>query len=207
MFFAKKSFKIAFLDVLNTKETFYATKIGTFHKVKNRNFPKGLTHDFGQQKFQKICICFSSKYDQKRVSLCSTQNRNHFRPQKWDFFIRPKIAIFQRGNPRFWTKIFQNIFFAFSQNSLKNRVSSSSKQNRNIFRPQKWDFFITPKIAIFQKGNPRFWTKKFQNIFFLRFLKIPLKKEFLHVLNKKETFLDRKMGFFHKAKNRNFSKG
>ena len=54
-----------------------------------------------------------------------------------------------------------------------------------------------PKIAIFQRGNPRFWTKKFQNIFFfLRFLKIPLKKEFLHVLNKKETFLDRKNGIF-----------
>ena len=174
MFFAKKSFKIAFLDVLNTKETFYATKIGTFHKAKNRNFPKGLTHDFGQQKFQKICICFSSKYDQKRVSLCSTQNRNHFRPQKWDFFIRPKIAIFQRGNPRFWTKIFQNIFFfAFSQNTLKNRVSSSSKQNRNIFGPQKWDFFIMPKIAIFKGVTRDFGQKNSKTFFFCVFSKYP----------------------------------
>ena len=69
----------------------------------------------------------------------------------------PKIAIFQRGNPRFWTKKFQNIFFfAFSQNTLKKRVSPCFKQKRNIFRPQKWDFFIRPKIAIFQRGNPGF---------------------------------------------------
>ena len=61
------------------------------------------------------------------------------------------MAIFERGNPRFRTKKFQNLFFlAFSQNILKNRVSSCSKQKRNIFRPQKWDLFIRPKIAIFQ---------------------------------------------------------
>ena len=49
---------MAFLDVLNTKETFYATKIGTFHKAKNRNFPKGLTHDFGHKNSQKFVFAF-----------------------------------------------------------------------------------------------------------------------------------------------------
>ena len=42
---------------------------------------------------------------------------------------------------------------------------------------------------------------------YLIFRKIRLKKECLQVLNKKETFLDHKMGSFHKVKNRNFQKG
>ena len=42
---------------------------------------------------------------------------------------------------------------------------------------------------------------------YLIFRKIRLKKECLQVLNKKETFLDYKMGSFYKAKNRNFPKG
>ena len=31
----------------------------TFHKAKNRSFPKGLTNGFGQKKFQKIVFDFS----------------------------------------------------------------------------------------------------------------------------------------------------
>ena len=31
----------------------------TFHKAKNRNFPKGLTHDFGQKNFKTLIFAFS----------------------------------------------------------------------------------------------------------------------------------------------------
>ena len=30
----------------------------TFHKAKHRNSPKGVTHDFGQKKLQKIVFDF-----------------------------------------------------------------------------------------------------------------------------------------------------
>ena len=43
----------------NKKETFLTTKMLSFHKDKNRNSPKGLIHDFGKKKFQKIVFDFS----------------------------------------------------------------------------------------------------------------------------------------------------
>ena len=58
--FCQKSFKKEFLDVLNTKETFLGYwKIGTFHKAKNRNFPKGLTLDFDQKHSKTFVFAFS----------------------------------------------------------------------------------------------------------------------------------------------------
>ena len=46
------------------------------------------------------------------------------------------------------------------------------------------------------KGLTHDFGKKNSKKLYLIFLKIRLKKECLHVLNKKETFLDHKMGFF-----------
>ena len=50
------------------------------------------------------------------------------------------------------------------------------------------------------KGLTHDFGQKNSKKLYLIFLKIRLKKECLHVLNKKETSLDHKMGSFYKAK-------
>ena len=54
------------------------------------------------------------------------------------------IFVYCRCGPPLWAtvKFFLITFFA------KNRVSSCSKLKRTLFRPQKWELFIMPKIAI-----------------------------------------------------------
>ena len=45
----KKGLEIRFSDVLDRKETCFDYKIKIFKRLKNRIFPKGLTHAFGQK--------------------------------------------------------------------------------------------------------------------------------------------------------------
>ena len=45
----KKKLQIRFEDVLDKTQPFYDYKNKMFHSLKNCIFPKGLTHDFGQE--------------------------------------------------------------------------------------------------------------------------------------------------------------
>ena len=45
----KKGLEIRFNDVLDEKETFFVHKNKIFQPLKNRIFPKGLAHAFGQK--------------------------------------------------------------------------------------------------------------------------------------------------------------
>ena len=49
LFFLKIRLEIMFNNVLDRKETFLAIKTSIFQSPKNRIFPKGLTHAFGQK--------------------------------------------------------------------------------------------------------------------------------------------------------------
>ena len=49
MFLVKKGLEIRFNDVLDRKETFFDYKNTIIKRLKNRVFPKGLTHAFGQK--------------------------------------------------------------------------------------------------------------------------------------------------------------
>ena len=47
-FWSQKGLEIRFNDVLDEKETFFVHKNKIFQRLKNRIFPKALTHAFGQ---------------------------------------------------------------------------------------------------------------------------------------------------------------
>ena len=49
MFSVKEGLEITFNNVLDRKETFFDHKNKIFQCLKNRIFPKGLTHAFGQK--------------------------------------------------------------------------------------------------------------------------------------------------------------
>ena len=52
----KKGLEIRFNDVLDEKETFFVHKNKIFQPLKNRIFPKGLAHAFGQKNAKFFCI-------------------------------------------------------------------------------------------------------------------------------------------------------
>ena len=56
--------------------------------------------------------------------------------------------------------------------------------------------FHKAKLGNFPKGLIHDFNQKFKNFLYLFFQKIILKIDFLHVLNKKETFLDYKNAHF-----------
>ena len=62
LFWSEKGLEIKFNDALDEKETFLVHKNKVFQRLKNRIFPKGLTHAFGQ-KMQ----CFKFVFGQKRT--------------------------------------------------------------------------------------------------------------------------------------------
>ena len=49
LFSVKKGLEITFNNVLDRKQTFFDHKNKIFQRLKNRIFPKGLTHAFGQK--------------------------------------------------------------------------------------------------------------------------------------------------------------
>ena len=49
LFPVKKGLEITFNNVLDRKETFFDHKNKIFQRLKNRIFPRGLTHAFGQK--------------------------------------------------------------------------------------------------------------------------------------------------------------
>ena len=49
LFSVKEGLEITFNNVLDRKETFFDHKNKIFQRLKNRIFPKGLTHAFGQK--------------------------------------------------------------------------------------------------------------------------------------------------------------
>ena len=61
-FWSEKGLEIKFNDALDEKETFFVHKNKVLQRLKNRIFPKGLTHAFGQ-KMQ----CFKFVFGQKRT--------------------------------------------------------------------------------------------------------------------------------------------
>ena len=56
LFSVKKGLEIRFNNVLGRKETFFDHKNKIFQRLKNRIFPKGLTHAFGQKNDKFFCI-------------------------------------------------------------------------------------------------------------------------------------------------------
>ena len=63
------------------------------------------------------------------------------------------------------------------------------------------------KIRNFPKGLIHDFNPKIQNFSLFVFPQIILKIKFLHVLNKKETFLDHKNAYFSEGQKSQFSKG
>ena len=63
LFSVKEGLEITFNNVLDRKETFFDHKNKIFQRLKNRIFPKGLTHAFGQKIGIFFFICFQSKKD------------------------------------------------------------------------------------------------------------------------------------------------
>ena len=57
----------------------------TFHKAKNRSFPKGLTHGFGKKNSKKLYLIFLKISLKKECVHVSKQKRNLFRPQNGIF--------------------------------------------------------------------------------------------------------------------------
>ena len=65
-FWSEKGLEIKFNDALDEKETFLVHKNKVFQRLKNRIFPKGLTHAFGQ-KMQCCKFVFGQKRTRNKV--------------------------------------------------------------------------------------------------------------------------------------------
>ena len=82
----------------------FRLKIGSFHKAKNRNFPKGLTHDLGQKNSKKFVFAFSQNTLKKQF-LYVINKTETFLDRKNGIFSWGQKSEFSNGaNPWFWLK-------------------------------------------------------------------------------------------------------
>ena len=104
------------------KKNIFAIKNSVFQSPKNRIFPKGLTHAFGQKKIIFFLYLFSVKIRLGKFFNNFLDIEETFFSHKKLIFESPRKMNFSKGvNPCFWSKKCISLF-VFGQSRTRNNV-------------------------------------------------------------------------------------
>ena len=142
----------------NEKKPFLAIKNSVFQSPKNRIFPTGLTHAFGQKMYFFFLELFSVKI-RPEILLNSVRDRKEtfFGPKKCNLSKSQKSHFSKGVNPCFWSKY---VFFFLDLFSVKIRLeimfNNVLERKGTVFGHKNWNLSKSQKSHFSIGVNPCF---------------------------------------------------
>ena len=171
--------------------------------------PKGLVHGCCPKNRSFSYRCFSQKFCQKRSFFDIFDRKQSFLDQKIEVLTRAKkMDIAKWVVHGFWQKNRSFSYRCFSQKFCQKRSFFNILDRKQLFLDQKIEVLTrVKKWTVFKGVSP--WILSKNRTFSYRCFsqKLYQKRSFFDILDRKQSFLDKKIDAFSRAKQWTFFKG